>query len=124
MRYILDTSALLAYLANEEGAGKLHPLKDKLEIPFIALTELYYLTWQRQGKGAANHVHGLVKSWNFPILMPDERIMLGAGRLKVKHHLGIADSFIAAFACERDATLVTKDTDFRAIDREIKILWI
>src|SRR5882672_9194787 len=96
--YIFDTSAIIAYLTNEAGAARVHSLKPRAAIPFMVYSELYYVLWQRKGKAEADTFYGLVKSWDLPLLAPNERIILTAGRLKAMHRLGIADSYIASFA--------------------------
>ena len=123
MKYVLDTSAILAYLGKEKGSGKLTSLKSESAIPFIAFTELYYITWQRKGKAIADKIYGVVKAWQLPMLLPDEKVILTAGRFKVNYHLGIADSFIIAFAYNEECSLVTKDPDFEVLKEDVKILW-
>ena len=120
--HIFDTSAVIAYLADEKAAARVHALKPKAAIPFMVYSELYYLIWQRKGKAEADTFYGLVKSWDLPLLMPNERIMLTAGRLKAAHRLGIADSYIAAFALLYEMPLVTKDSDYQALAPELKII--
>ncbi len=124
MTYILDTSAILAYLSKEAGGEKLKGLKKDSAIPFMALAELYYLTWQKKGKPLADMVYGVVKGWQMPVLQPDEKTILTAGRFKVNYKLGIADSFMAAFAYKDDCCLVTKDQDFSALKNEIAMLYL
>lgn len=92
------------------------------EIPFIALTELYYITWQKAGKAKADTICGLVKAWHLPVLMPDERMILTGGRLKAVHSLGIADSYIAAFARVHNLVLLTRDADYGALTEEVDLL--
>jgi len=49
---VLDTSALIAYLTNEPEAEHVAGLKSKAALPFMALTELYYLvTGRKEGRG-------------------------------------------------------------------------
>lgn len=122
--YILDTSAIIAYLGGERGAKKVESLKNKSAIPFIALSELYYLVWNKKDKAEADNIYGLVKSWDVCVLMPDERIILIAGRLKASYKLGIADSYIASFAIDTNSILVAKDSDYNILKDEIKILQI
>ena len=122
--HILDTSAIIAYLSGEKGAKKTADLKDKSAIPFMALSELYYLIWNKRGKAEADNIYGLVKSWHLSCLMPDERTIITAGRLKAVYKLGIADSYIAAFAVDTDSILITKDPDYNILKEEIKILQI
>ena len=120
--YILDTSALIAYLANEKGAEKVNGIRSEASIPFVALSELYYLVWKRKGKAEANKIFGLVKSWQLPVILPDEKIILTAGRYKAVYGLGIADCYIASIAHSTDAVLVTKDEDFQVLKEELRIM--
>ncbi|MFH1454299.1 MAG: PIN domain-containing protein [Armatimonadota bacterium] len=119
--YILDTSALIAYLANERGADDISSILNNCAIPFICLTELYYLVWNRLDKAKADSIYGIVKSWDLPVLLPNERVILNAGRLKAIYKLGIADSYIASFAIEHNCKLVTKDLDYNVLKNEIDI---
>lgn len=122
--YLLDTSVLVAYLAEEKGGEELEKLKKESAIPFIALSELYYLTWQKQGKEKANETYALVKGWRLPILHPTEHIVLLAGEYKVKYRFSIADSYIAALAFHNSLTLVTKDPEYKILGQEIKIKYL
>ena len=121
---VLDTSALIAYLANEEEAGHVLKILPESSIPFICLSELYYLIWQKKSRAEADTIYGIVKSWNLPVLYPNERVILNAGRIKAVYKLGIADSYIAAFVLEGDAQLITKDKDYRILEKEMRILFL
>lgn len=123
-RYILDTSAVIAQLANEPGANKMARIKSQSYLPFIALSELYYVIWNKNGRAEADRYYGIVKGWGMPILQPNERIILNAGRFKALYRIGIADSYIAAFALDNNAYLVTKDRDYRKLEKEILIYWL
>lgn len=120
--YVLDTSALLAYLAAEPGSERIKELRALAGLPFVALTELYYVTWRKQNQSLAEEVIQNVLGWNVPLLLPDQRLSLLAGSLKARYHLGFADSFIAAFALAHRAVLVTKDSDFYPLKSELQIL--
>lgn len=91
---------------------------------FISLSELYYLIWNKKDKAEADNIYGLVKSWHMDILIPDERVILTAGRLKATYKLGEARSYIASFAIDTNSVLVTKDPDYDVLEDEIKILQI
>lgn len=119
--FILDTSSILAYLHGEKGGNLLSLVAGASSIPFIALTELYYITWQKTGKARADTIYGLVKSWHIPIFMPEERVILSAGRFKALYRLGIADSYVAASALISGSVLVAKDPDYAVLRDEIKI---
>ena len=122
--YVLDTSALIAYLAQEEGGDRLKQLRSSAALPFIVLTELYYVVARKQGQTLADDTVHYVLAWHLPILTADERISLSAGYLKSQYQLGIADSYIAAFAIAHSATLVTKDSDFRILEPTVTLMYL
>jgi len=51
-----------------------------------------------------------------------EALGLLAGALKAKHHMSVADAWIAALAQARNATLVHKDPEFEQVEATIKVL--
>lgn len=121
--YILDTSALITYLTGEKKANKIGRYIKSCALPFIVFSEIYYVVWNKKGKAEADRIYGIVKSWNLPILLPDEQAILNSGRLKAIYKLGLADSYIAAFALVLDKPLITIDTDYKPLSDEIKILF-
>ena len=124
MEYLLDTSGLIAYLSDEKEADEVSKVLKKSALPFVALSEIYYIVWKKRGESEADKIYGLIKSWDLPILLPDERIILIAGRLKAVFKLSIADSYIAALSLDKNLILVTKDRDYEILGNEIKILWL
>jgi predicted nucleic acid-binding protein len=124
MKYLLDTSVLIAHLCNEKEADKIARFIKDSALPFVALSEIYYITWNKKGEQEADKIYGIIKSWNLPILLPDEKIILMAGRLKAMFKLCLADSYIASFCLDKDLTLLTKDKDCDILKKEIKILYL
>lgn len=60
MQYVLDTSAILAFIENEEGVGEVEKLLQKalddeivLTISIVSCIEVSYISWQEQGDQAA-----------------------------------------------------------------------
>jgi len=111
-------------LAEEKGGEELEKLKKESAIPFIFLSELYYLIRQKQGEEKANETYALLKGWRLPILYPTEHILLLAGEYKVKYKFSIAESYTAALAFHNGLTLVTKDPEYKILSQEIKIKYI
>jgi len=83
---------------------------------------LYYVTYRKLGSAFADKSIEHVVSWKLPFLTADQRLSLLAGTIKSHYALGIADSYIAAFALDSQTTLVTRDSDFRALQPELKLL--
>ena len=120
--YVLDTSAIVAYLAQEPGGDRLTDIRASAGLPFVALTELYAVIWRKRGQVAADETLQSVLGWRLPLLMADEHISLSAGYLNGRHRLGLGDSYVAALTLASQATLVTKDRDFLVLKPELELL--
>lgn len=119
---ILDTSVLVAFFTDEAGAKLVAVHRARLAIPFVTLTEMVYILWRRFGEEAAMAQYTLVTKWGRPLLWPDETILLLAARLRTQYHLGLADSYIAAFAKHHGAPLLTNDRDYRQLGAELTLI--
>jgi predicted nucleic acid-binding protein len=126
--YVLDTSALVAFTDQEEGADTVEQLLEaarrnecQIEACAISLMELYYVALQEKDEDEATKVVALVKSWPVSWVYPDERTWLQAGKLKASYHLSVADAVIAAVAKLHKATLVHKDPELAALAPEVSL---
>ena len=68
--YILDTSAIAAFIDQKEGAAEVERLLDaarrgecQIEACAISLMELYYVTLQEKSEDEATKLIALVKAW-------------------------------------------------------------
>ena len=123
--FLLDTSALVAFLENEAGADRVEEiLKTKsLIIPFVALLEIYYITLKGKGQEFAEKRYAMLKSLPAEFVWEiDEPILLDAGRFKGRHNLSLADAIIAAMAKKHEAVLIHKDPEYEQLDNEVKQL--
>jgi predicted nucleic acid-binding protein len=122
--YLIDTSALLSFIEDEEGADYVEQaLKQKETIvPWPVLLEMYYITLQEKGQLEADRRFALVKQLkvNIPYDM-DGAAVLTAARLKARHHVSFADAIIAALAIRKGAILVHKDPEFDALTGLLKM---
>lgn len=121
-RFVLDTSALIAFFQDEPGAETVGNVLDRAKkekclavISFITLAELYYIFWQEQGESAAKELLAIVKSLPIMVVESEERLTLLAGRIKANHRLSLADAFIAATASLAGGTLIHKDPELEAV---------
>lgn len=127
--YVLDTSAIVAFTDQEEGAAEVERLLDaarrdecQIEACAISLMELYYVALQEKDENEATKLIALVKAWPVRWLYPDERTLLQAGKIKATYRLSVADAIIAAVTKLRQATLVHKDPELAALDTEVSLL--
>ena len=119
--YLLDSSALLALIENEEGADRIEQifLEESALVPFLSLLEVHYITLQERGQGEADRRYALLKQLPCKILWQlDEPLLLTASRFKAGHKLSLADAMIAAFARRHEAILVHKDPEYEALAEE------
>jgi predicted nucleic acid-binding protein len=128
-RYVLDTSAIMAFTDQEDGAVEVERLLDsaranecRIEVCSISLMELYYIALRERGEDEAARLIALIKAWPITWVYPDEKVLLQAGRLKAFHRLSVADALIAAVAKLRQATLVPKDPELEALTGEVSLL--
>jgi len=116
--YLLDTSALMALLEDEEGAGRVEALllSEPALIPFAALLEVYYVTLQKRGETIAAQRHETLKRTPADILWKaDEQTLVAAARFKAGHRISFADALIAGFAASYNAVLVHKDPELELL---------
>ena len=117
-RYLLDTSAILTLLEDEEGAERVEALlrEGQVLLPFLVLLETYYITLQERSEAVADRRYALLKQLPATFLWSvDEPTSLTAARFKARHRLSLADALIAAFAVQQGAILVHKDPEFEVL---------
>lgn len=117
--YILDTSALLTYMEDEDGAADVENLlieaeKGEVEIyiSFISLTEIFYISIQEKGETEALRRIGLIQSLAVQVVESYKNLNMIAGKLKAVNRISLADSYIAALCRDYQGILVHKDPEF------------
>ncbi|MGA9980538.1 MAG: type II toxin-antitoxin system VapC family toxin [Candidatus Sulfotelmatobacter sp.] len=128
--YVLDAGAVLDFLGNGPGAGRMESLlkeADRLGNPLLASVvnwgEVFYLSWQRYGEQSARETMADLSRLPIRVLPVDLPGALKAGELKALHKIPYVDCIAAALAVEQSATLVTSDRDFESLGRHFPILW-
>jgi predicted nucleic acid-binding protein len=128
-QYVLDTSALLTYIENEEGATEVETLLEQalvdeavLYISMVSCIEVFYITWQEQGKEAAAERLKLLNDLMVIQEPVDSQLTKIIGEIKATKAMSFADCCIAGLAKFKQATLVHKDPEYEQIENEIKQL--
>lgn len=100
--YVLDTSALLAYIENEDGVTEiesilLETLDDRhtLYVSVVSCIEIFYISFQEQGRMVATERLELLKE--LPLIQEplDENYIAAVGAIKAAHAMSFADCCIA-----------------------------
>jgi predicted nucleic acid-binding protein len=121
--YVLDTSAILAYLRDEVGAGLVEGVLEQSSkvtrsdtkpvlVPFIAMMEVEYQTRRQRATVDVDFLLASVEQWPVDIRESDRVWRRQAALLKTAGRLSLADAWIAALALMEDAELVHKDPEF------------
>ena len=129
---VLDASALLVYLAKEPAYDKVKDLfvkaagsERKLLMTALNMGEVYYILAKDHGLEEAGKVYQFVIE-TFPIefVPADLSLTQQAVLYKINYKLPYVGSFTAALAKLRKGELVTADKDFKAVEGEIKVVWL
>jgi predicted nucleic acid-binding protein len=128
---VLDTSALLALLFDEPGAEKIENLfnqaaeADKpMFISAVNWAEVLYKMQHKRGVQGFDGARHLERTMPLAVEPVDRELAELAAGLKNEHGLGLADAFAAVLAKSKKAELVTADTEFKSVEKEIKIHWL
>ena len=130
-RVVLDSFALLAYFRGEASATTVRDLLQQAasrDTPAL-MTEVNYAEVKYQllrKEGAAAWAQAATLLTTLPIeFHPATRVLADvAADFKARYKLSLADAFAAALAKERKAELITGDPEFKALAKEIKIVWL
>lgn len=129
--YVLDASALLAFVQKTEGAQKVSELfkngvRGSIEIFMSAVNygEVYGLILREYGLERAVATMSALQPLPLRIMDATIERTLRAADVKSKYKLYYVDSFAAALAIECQAKLVTSDFDFRRLGHSVPIAWL
>lgn len=129
-RYVLDASAVMAFLDNRRGADRVRELfiaaaesQRPLLMSVVNWGEVYYSVWQSWGQAALGEKMGGVERLPIEVVDVDMDTTKLAASLKARHKLPYVDCFAAALAQQKKATLVTTDKDFVQVEKQVTVLW-
>jgi predicted nucleic acid-binding protein len=128
---VLDASALLAMFFGQPGMEQMRDLFHKASeadrpvfISAINWAEVLYKVERKQGKAGLDTVRQFERTMPLEVVPLDRELAETAADLKVKHDLGLADAFAASLAMHKKAELVAGDKEFKALEKEIKVVWL
>lgn len=126
--YVLDASALLAYIYDEPGADRVGEIlqdeEARVYLNAATLGEVFYDLLQEEGKAAALEALARIRNIGIEIVPLDEELALRTAQLKSSFGIPYVDGMAAATAEEYEATLVAVDPDFERVADRIKVEWL
>ena len=129
--YILDSFALLAYLEGEVSMERVKTVLRSAEwgdckvyMSVINLGEVLYITERERGLSKAQAVLAIVEQLPIEILPATREAVLEAAHIKAHYPLAYADAFAIAAAQAHDATILTGDPEFDAVESFVSVEWL
>ncbi|MGB4965632.1 MAG: type II toxin-antitoxin system VapC family toxin [Microgenomates group bacterium] len=129
--YVLDSYALLPMMQDVSGAQFVEDLlvasqekRATIFMSIINLGEIVYILERRLGVDHAQNLLAIIDNLAITVEHADRERVLSAARFKATGGLSYADSFALALAVEKEATLVTGDSEFKQFEKKISIKWI
>ena len=128
---VLDSWAVIAYLEGEPSAGKVadiiadaHENNTPLLMSVLNLGEVWHIVAREASEADADRCQKELRQLGIEFVDVDWSLTEQAARYKSKHKMSFADCFAAALATQKKASLVTGDKEFRAVEKQISIIWV
>src|SRR5207247_9587254 len=130
---VLDSWALIAFFEDEPAAEAVEKLlsqaaaeKHKLLLSVVNWGEIYYNTMREISQEAAEQQARAIAALPIDIVGVGDDLTIArqAAIYKATHKMSYADCFAAALAKSKNAELVTGDSEFKALEKEIKVQWL
>lgn len=130
-RYVLDSFAVLAYLEDEAGAGRVNAVLTaarqggaSIWISIVNFGEVVYITEREQGLFAAQRAIAAMDQLPMSVVDADRKLTLSAAKVKAHHGISYADAFAVALAQSKQAAVLTGDPEFRKVEALVTIDWL
>ena len=127
-KYVLDTSAWLTLIEDEEGADEVQKIieesiedKSEIYVSFMTYMEIYYITLQEQDEKEAQSRIELISGLPVFKIESSENVGNIAAQFKAKNRISVADAWIAALAETEKAILVHKDPEFDQLNNSVQL---
>jgi len=128
---VLDSWAVIAYLEDEEPAARVadiiadsHEQQIPLLMTVVNAAEVWYIVARQTSAADADSSIKQLRDIGIQFIDADWGLAKEAGYFKSKNKMSLADAFAAALAKQRKGHLVTGDSEFKQIEKEVAINWL
>ena len=128
---VFDSYAVLALFFDEPGADQVEELlheaaiADKpVLITAVNWAEVLYRMKRMRGDEGVEGAKRFEATMPLDVVPVDRPMAEIAAEFKATHKMSLADGFAAALAKQKKAELVTGDTEFKAVARQIDVTWL
>lgn len=128
---VLDSWALMCYLEREPGYERIVELFEKavesskpLLMCIVNWGEVYYQVVRRFGEQKAEEIEQLIQTLPITLVEANKELTREAAGIKAVKRMAYADCFAVALARLKKAELYTGDSEFRAVEKDVKVGWL
>ena len=128
---VFDSSAVLALLLEQPGADLVEGLMAKaaeadrpILVSAVNWAEVLSVIERKHGAAGVEHARRFEATMPLEVAPSDQEQAELAALLKNSAGLGLADAFAAALAKSLKADLVTGDREFKAVEKDITVVWL
>ena len=128
---VFDSSAVLALLLEQPGADLVEGLLAKaaeadrpILVSAVNWAEVLSVVERKHGAAGVEHARRFEATMPLEVAPSDQEQAELAALLKNSAGLGLADAFAAALAKSLKADLVTGDREFKAVEKDITVVWL
>jgi len=86
--------------------------------------EVYYQVARRFGEQKAQEVERLIQTLPIILVEANKELTREAAHIKATKRMAYADCFAIALARLKKAELYTGDSEFKAVEKEVKVVWL
>jgi predicted nucleic acid-binding protein len=129
--FVLDTWAVIAYLEDEPSGQRIADLlataqEESIPVSMCVINagEVWYIIAREISEEEADNSIRELRDMRIQFQDVDWELAQEAARFKSKNKMSYADCYAAALSKVRKADLVTGDSEFRAIEDQVKIQWV
>ena len=128
---VLDSWSVIAYLEDEPSGQQVadliasaHEEGIPIYMTVVNAGEVWYIIAREISEGEANSSIKELRDLRIQFVDVDWELTQEAARFKSQYKMSYADCYAVALAKTRKADLVTGDAEFKAVEDQIKILWV
>ena len=122
--YVLDTSALLTFWNDEDGAETVEQIlrsDTQVYVSFMSCMEGRYRIWKNTGKEESEEFSQYLNLLSLERIDITDQIFEKAIEIKSTNSLSVCDSWIIATAIVTGSVLVHKDPEFEQVKGMVKL---
>ncbi len=130
-KLVLDSFALVSLFHREVGWERVQAAlydqekaRTRAFLNWINWGEFFYIVKRRVGAVKAVEALHLLEQLPIELFPVDQSLVKAAAEIKSEHAVSYADAFCIATAQRTDGTVLTNDSEFRAVEHLIKIRWL